>query len=58
MLYGGAVADRVPRRNLLVITQGLSMTLALVLATLTFLRVVAPWHIIALAAVRPLRSVQ
>jgi len=49
MLYGGAVADRVPRRNLLVVTQGLSMTLALVLAALTFFRVVAPWHIIALA---------
>jgi MFS family permease len=49
MLYGGAVADRVPRRNLLVVTQGLSMTLALVLAALTFFRVVAPWHIIVLA---------
>lgn len=49
MLYGGAVADRVPRRNLLVVTQGLSMTLALVLAALTFLRVVAPWHIVVLA---------
>jgi MFS family permease len=49
LLYGGAVADRVPRRSLLVITQGLSMVLALVLAGLTFLRVVAPWHIILLA---------
>ncbi len=49
MLYGGAVADRVPRRGLLVVTQGLSMTLALILATLTFLRVVAPWHIVVLA---------
>ena len=55
MLYGGAVADRVPRRQLLVVTQGLSMTLALVLAALAFLRgadnqpLVAPWHIIVLA---------
>jgi MFS family permease len=49
LLYGGAVADRVPRRSLLVITQTLSMVLALILATLTFLRVVAPWHIIILA---------
>jgi len=49
MLYGGALADRVPRRSLLVITQGLSMTLALILALLTFLRVVSPWHIIVLA---------
>jgi MFS family permease len=49
LLYGGAIADRVPRRSLLVITQGLSMLLALVLAALTFLRVVVPWHIIVLA---------
>jgi MFS family permease len=48
-LYGGAVADRVPRRNLIVVTQTLSMFLAYVLALLTFLRVVAPWHIILLA---------
>src|SRR5271157_795123 len=49
LLYGGAVADRLPRRSLLVVTQALSMLLALILAALTFLRVVAPWHIIILA---------
>jgi predicted MFS family arabinose efflux permease len=49
MLYGGVVADRVSRRNLLVVTQSLSMLLAFVLAALTFLRVVAPWHIVVLA---------
>ena len=49
LLYGGAVADRIPRRSLLVVTQALSMLLALILAALTFLRVVAPWHIIVLA---------
>ncbi|MBE3135404.1 MAG: MFS transporter, partial [Acidobacteria bacterium] len=48
-LYGGVVADRVPRRSLLVVTQGLSMLLALVLSALTFTRVVAPWHILGLA---------
>jgi MFS family permease len=48
-LYGGAIADRVPRRNLLVVTQTLSMLLAFVLSLLTFLRVVAPWHIVLLA---------
>jgi len=48
-LYGGAVADRVPRRNLIVVTQALSMLLAFVLAALSFLHVVAPWHIVALA---------
>ena len=49
LLYGGAIADRVPRRSLLVVTQALSMLLALILAVLTFLRVIAPWHIIVLA---------
>jgi predicted MFS family arabinose efflux permease len=49
MLYGGVVADRVSRRTLLVVTQSLSMLLAFVLAALTFLRVVAPWHIVVLA---------
>jgi predicted MFS family arabinose efflux permease len=48
-LYGGVVADRVPRRSLIVITQALSMLLAFVLSTLAFLHVVAPWHIIVLA---------
>jgi MFS family permease len=49
LLYGGAVADRVPRRRLLVLTQAVSMLLALILAALTFLRLVAPWHIVVLA---------
>jgi MFS family permease len=48
-LYGGVVADRVPRRSLLVATQGFSMLLALALSALTFTRVVAPWHILGLA---------
>jgi MFS family permease len=48
-LYGGVIADRVPRRSLLVVTQGLSMLLAFALSALTFARVVAPWHIIVLA---------
>ncbi len=48
-LYGGAVADRVPRRDLIVVTQSCSMLLAFVLAGLAFLRIVAPWHIIVLA---------
>jgi len=48
-LYGGLIADRVPRRTLLLLTQIVMMALALVLAALTFLRLVQPWHIIALA---------
>ncbi len=49
MLYAGVVADRVSRRAILVVTQTVQMLLALTLATLAFLHVVQPWHIIVLA---------
>jgi MFS family permease len=49
MLYGGVIADRVPRRTLLIVTQTAMMLLAFTLAALTFLGWVMPWHIIALA---------
>jgi len=49
-LYGGVVADRVPRRNLLVITQTIMMGLAFILATLTFLGHVQARQVVALAA--------
>jgi MFS family permease len=49
MLYGGAIADRVPRRKLLVLTQSLSMVPALALSALTFTHTVQPWHIVVLA---------
>jgi len=49
MLYGGVVADRMPRRTLLLITQTCMMILAFILAGLTFLNLVKPWHIILLA---------
>jgi len=49
MLYGGVVADRVPRRTLLVITQTAMMILAFILGALAFLHLVQPWHIIVLA---------
>jgi MFS family permease len=49
MLYGGVVADRFPRRKLLMITQTTMMILAFILAILTFLELVQPWHIILLA---------
>jgi MFS family permease len=48
-LYGGVIADRVPRRTLMVITQSCMMILAFVLAILAFTQLVQPWHIIALA---------
>lgn len=49
MLYGGVVADRMSRRNLLLVTQIAMMLLAFALAALTFLEWVQPWHIVALA---------
>jgi len=49
MLYGGVIADRIPRRNLMLITQSTMMLLAFVLAALTFSHLVQPWHIILLA---------
>ncbi len=48
-LYGGLVADRIPRRTLLIITQSAMMVLAFTLAYLTFSGIVQPWHIIVLA---------
>lgn len=48
-LYGGVIADRFPRRTVLVITQSAFMLLAFVLAALTFLGVVQPWHVLVLA---------
>lgn len=49
MLYAGVIADRVSRRNMLVVTQTTMMILAFILAALTFAGVVQPWHIILLA---------
>ncbi len=48
-LYGGVIADRVPRRTLLIITQTYMMLLAAILAALVFTGLVQPWHIIVLA---------
>jgi MFS family permease len=48
-LFGGVIADRLPRRKLLVITQTAMMILALILAALAFTNTVLPWHIIVLA---------
>lgn len=49
MLYGGLVADRLPRRTLLIITQTSMMLLATFLAVLTFSGLILPWHIIVFA---------
>ena len=49
MLFGGVLSDRMPRRNLLLMTQTAMMILAFFLATLTFLGHIQPWHIVVLA---------
>jgi MFS family permease len=49
MLYGGVVADRMPRRNVLVVTQVSMMILAFVMAGLTFAHLIQPWYIVLLA---------
>ena len=49
--WGGVLADIMPKRTLMVITQTASMLNAFLLAVLTFTGVVQVWHIIALAAV-------
>jgi MFS family permease len=46
--WAGVLADRFPRRNLLLATQSAYMVSALALAALTLLNVVEVWHIIVL----------
>jgi len=48
-LFGGVVADRIPRRTLMVITQTSMMILAFILGALVFANAVQPWHILVLA---------
>jgi len=48
-LYGGVLADRLPRQNLLKIAQVLGLLQAVVLAALTLAGWVVPWHILVLA---------
>jgi len=49
MLYAGVIADRYPRRRLMIITQSFMAGLAFILAFLTATNLVRPWHIILLA---------
>src|SRR5262245_19086011 len=47
--WGGALADRLPRRVLIIQTQTLLLVLALALAGLTFAGVATVWHLLAIA---------
>lgn len=50
-LYAGIVADRRDKRRLVILTQSISMMLALVLAVLVVAHVVTVWHVMVLATV-------
>lgn len=49
-LFGGLIADRYPKRNLLLITQALSIIPAVLLGFLASSGIVTVWHVAALAA--------
>src|SRR5512135_3496077 len=49
-LVGGVIADRFPKRNLLLLTQALSIVPALILGILTSLGIVRVWEVAVLAA--------
>lgn len=48
MLYGGVIADRLPKQKVLLVTQSVMMLLAVILALLAFTNLIEPWHIIVL----------
>jgi MFS family permease len=47
--WGGWVADRYPKRSVIVVTQTCSMILSFAMAALVWSKLVQPWHIIVLA---------
>jgi MFS family permease len=55
-LFGGVVADRVSKRNLLIVTQTAQMLQALALGLLVLTGVVRYWHIVVFACVLGLTS--
>lgn len=44
-LWGGIVADRYPKRNILILTQILSMFPAIIIALLTDMEIITIWHV-------------
>ncbi len=49
-LFGGVIADQLPKRRTLIVTQTVAMVLAFVLFALTALHVVEVWHVMVLGA--------
>jgi MFS family permease len=48
-LWGGMIADRYPKRNVLMVTQSVMGALAIILGVLAVTGVVQPWHVYLLA---------
>lgn len=48
-LFAGTLVDRFPKRRVLLITQGSLAVLAVILASLTYFKVVQYWHVLLLA---------
>jgi hypothetical protein len=48
-IWAGSLADRLPRRRLVLVTQANAIVQATILAALTLAGVVRPWHVIVLA---------
>jgi MFS family permease len=49
-LWGGSLADRFPKRSIILVTQTTMMVLAFILAVLAWADVVQVWHVVLLAA--------
>ncbi len=50
MIYAGAIVDRISRRHILIVSQIFMMCLAILMAFLTWLDRLQPWHILILAS--------
>ena len=55
-IYAGSLADRLPRRRMVLFTQANAIVQASLLAALTLTGVVRPWHILVLAGMLGLTS--
>ncbi|MBI5538237.1 MAG: MFS transporter [Deltaproteobacteria bacterium] len=51
MLWAGVIADRVPRRSMLIVSQVALMLCAILLAVLVFSGMIRPWQLVVVAAV-------
>ena len=54
-LFGGVIADRYPKRRILMITQSVAATMALTLGLLALTHTVQAWHVFVVAAMLGLR---